>query len=131
MKATRHAIVAGTALCTVMVGIILIADTVLDIGHISGLAALAFMLHCSQLALVPLVLGPIIGRRSRYFGSVSPAWAIGIIASGAAVAIGAAAVALATGNDWWLWAAAPASLGAGLLLFALGRLQSAASPAGS
>jgi hypothetical protein len=131
MKATRHAIVAGAALCTVMVGIILIADAVLDIGHISGLAALAFMLHCSQLALVPLVLGPIIGRRSRCFGSVSPAWAIGIIASGAAVAIGAAAVALATGNDWWLWAAAPASLGAGLLLFALGRLQSAVSPAGS
>ena len=129
-KATRHAIVAGVALCTVMVAIILIADAGLDIGHMSGLTALAFVLLCSQLAFVPLVLGPIIGRRSRYLGSVSPAWALGVIAAGAAVAIGAAAVALATANAWWLWVAAPASLGAALLLFALGRLQSAVAPAG-
>jgi hypothetical protein len=129
-KAKRHAIVAGVALCAVMTAIFLVADAGLDIGHMSGLTALAFMLLCSQLGFVPLVLGPIVGRRSRYFGSVSPAWALGVIASGAAVAIGAVAVALATANEWWLWAAAPASLGAAMLLFALGRLQSAVGPAG-
>ena len=71
-----------------------------------------------HVGFVPLVLGPLIGR-THGAGTVGPAWALTILAVGSAVGVGAIAVYLATGHETWLWAAVPATLGAGGLLFAL------------
>ena len=49
-------------------------------------------------------------------------WALAIVAVSAAIGIGAVAVHLATGVEAWFWAAVPATLASGSLLFAIARL---------
>src|SRR5271166_6451151 len=80
---------------------------------------------CAQLSLVPLVLASIRprGRGSQFcLGAVSAPWALVIVGIAAASGIAAVIVYLATGAEPWLWAAVPACVGSGLVLFALARL---------
>jgi hypothetical protein len=54
-------------------------------------------------------------------GAVSASWALLIISAAAASGIAAVIIFLATGAEPWLWAAVPACLASGLVLFAVGR----------
>jgi hypothetical protein len=119
VKARRLTVLAGGGLFAVVVAAVLVAAEHLHASFTSnGILALLFAFGCIQLAFVPLVLGPLIGR-TRGAGTVGPAWALVILGTGSAVGVGAVAVYLATGQESWLWAAVPATLGAGGLLFAL------------
>jgi hypothetical protein len=132
--ATRRTIAAGGGLCLVILLASYLIGEPLGITFTSGkFLALVFAFSCAQLAFVPLVLGPLISRTragvgvERFgaggFGAVSPGWALGILGIGAAMGVGAVTVYLATGHEPWLWAAVPACLAAGALLFAIARLQ--------
>ena len=55
-------------------------------------------------------------------GAVSAPWALVIVGVAAACGIAAVIVYVATGAEPWLWAAVPACVGSGLVLFALARL---------
>ena len=89
----------------------------------STFLALWFALCCAQLAFLPLVLGPLLRQTNTGFGTVGPRWAFAILCSGAASAVSAVAVFVATGSEAWLWAAVPACVGSGLLLFAVAQLR--------
>jgi hypothetical protein len=78
---------------------------------------LAFALCCAQLALVPLVVGPLAFRMN-----VGAPWALAVLYGGIGSTAGAVAVYLMTEHEAWLWTAAPASLASALLVFVLGRL---------
>jgi peptidoglycan/LPS O-acetylase OafA/YrhL len=54
--------------------------------------------------------------------TVSSGWALGILAVGAAIGLVAVALYASTGRESWLWAAVPACLASGLVLFMLARL---------
>jgi hypothetical protein len=86
----------------------------------SGFLALLFAFFCAQLSFVPLVLGPLFGRTRA--GAVSPGWALGVIGCGAVVGVGSVAIYFTSGSEPWLWAAVPASLGSGFLVFIVARL---------
>jgi hypothetical protein len=60
---------------------------------------------------------------------VSAPWALVIVGVAAASGIAAVIVYVATGAEPWLWAAVPARLGSGFVLFAVARL-SRGQPAG-
>jgi hypothetical protein len=77
------------------------------------------------------VLGPFIaGRRENSAaGSVPSGWALAILGAGAAAGVGAVFVYAATGSEPWLWAAVPACLVTGVVLFALARLRPARTAA--
>ena len=66
-----------------------------------------------------------IARARGGYGIVNAGWALAIVAVSAAIGIGAVTVHLVTGSEPWLWAAVPASLGAGFLLFAIARFRPA------
>lgn len=118
--ARKRTLMAGGGLFLAIVLASCIAAASLTINFASNtFLALIFALACPQLALAPLVFGPILGRTS----GVSPGWALVILGFGAASSIGAVTGYLATGNDSWLWAAVPACLGSGFLLFAAARLS--------
>ncbi len=107
-----------------------VADAYLQVNYTSGaFLALLFAFSCAQLSFVPLILGPLLGRTSEGFATVSSAWALVILACGAAAGLIAVAIYLATGSEPWLWAAVPACLASGLLLFALARLWPARTAA--
>jgi hypothetical protein len=126
-KATRRTVAAGAALCLAILAAFYFFAEYLQITFTGGkFLALVFAFSCAQLSFVPLVLGPLIGRTREGSGAVSPPWALGILGLGTAVGVGAAAAYLATGHEPWLWAAIPACLAAGALLFGVARLQSAA-----
>ncbi len=106
-----------------------LADAYLKISFTSSaFLALLFAFCCAQLSFVPLILGPLMGRAGDASGTVSPGWALAILAVGAAAGVGAVAIYVATGNEPWLWAAVPACLGSGLVLFAIARMTSTSSP---
>jgi hypothetical protein len=92
-------------------------------GLVAGLSGsrLVAAFYCAQLAPVPLLLGPVIARARGGYGIVNAGWALAIVAVSAAIGIGAVAVHLATGSEPWFWAAVPATLGSGFLLFAIAR----------
>lgn len=121
--ATRCAIIAGGGLCLVVASAYGIAGAWLQ-ASFGGteFLALLFAFYCTQLSFVPLVLGPIIARTSRGFGTVSPRWSLGVIGLSAATGMGAVTTYLATADEAWLWTAVPACLGSGLLLFTVARL---------
>ncbi len=124
--AMRHTIAAGGGMCVV----ILIASYLVGEGlgitfTSSKFLALVIAFSCAQLAFVPLVLGPLVSRTPEGFGTVGPGWALGILGLGAAMGVGAVTIYLATGQEPWLWAAVPACLASGALLFAMARLQAA------
>ena len=124
--ATRRTIAAGAGLCLVILLASYLIGEHLGITFTSGkFLALVFAFSCAQLAFVPLVLGPLIGRTRQGFEAVGSGWALGILGCGAAMGVGAVAVYLVTGREPWLWAAVPACLATGALLFAVARLQAA------
>jgi hypothetical protein len=130
-EATRWTVIAGGGLyvLTTVAGLF-IADACLKVSYASSaFLALLFASSCAQLAFVPLVLGPLIGRTRDGFATVSAAWALVILACGAAAGPIAVAIYVATGSEPWLWAAAPACLASGLLLFTLARLWPARTAA--
>jgi hypothetical protein len=119
----RRTLMTGGGLCLLMAVILYLADAHFQISITSNtFLALLFAFYCAQLSFVPLVLGPLIGRRRAGFGTVSPRWALAILGMSTGIGISVAAVYLATGEEPWLWAAVPACLGLGLLLFAISRL---------
>jgi hypothetical protein len=60
---------------------------------------------------------------------VPPGWALAILGAGAAAGVGAVLIYSATGRELWLWAAVPACLVTGAVLFALARLRPATAAA--
>ena len=121
-EATRgRAVTAGGALCLVIFGAFYAVGAYRPMGfNGSGFLALLFAFYCAQLSFVPLVLGPMIGRTRA--GTVSPGWTLGVIGCGAVVGVGSVAIYLTSGNESWLWAAVPASLGSSFLVFMVARL---------
>jgi hypothetical protein len=130
-EATRRTVMVGGGLYLVMiVAGFLSADACLHISFASSeFLGLLFAFCCAQLSFVPLILGPVIGRRSGGFGTVSPGWALVILGFGAVVGLVAVAVYLTSGNESWLWSAVPACLGSGLMLFIVARLWPQRPPA--
>jgi hypothetical protein len=117
--ARRRMPAAGAALFLVIAMASYVADAFLRINIASStFLALVFALCSPALAFAPLMVGPVIGGTRGGFASVSPGWALVIIGVGAAGSAGAVTGYAATGNDSWLWAAVPACLGSGFLLFA-------------
>ena len=123
-EATRRTVMAGGGLYLVMiVAGFLSADACLHISFASSeFLGLLFAFCCAQLSFVPLILGPVIARRSGDFGTVSSGWALVILGFGAVIGLVAVAVYLMSGNESWLWSAVPACLGSGLMLFIVARL---------
>jgi hypothetical protein len=123
-EATRRTVMAGGGLYLVMiVAGFLSADACLHISFTSSeFLGLLFAFCCAQLSFVPLILGPVIARRSGGFGTVSSGWALVILGFGAVIGLVAVAVYLMSGNESWLWSAVPACLGSGLMLFIVARL---------
>src|SRR5262245_36360351 len=123
-EATRRTVMAGGGLYLVMiVAGFLSADACLHISFASSeFLGLLFAFCCAQLSFVPLILGPVIARRSGGFGTVSSGWALVILGVGAVIGLVAVAVYLTSGNESWLWSAVPACLGSGLMLFIVARL---------
>jgi hypothetical protein len=120
--ARRRAIGIGTALCVVPAALLGTAAINFQITFTATrFLALLFALSCLQLAFVPLVLAPCIGR-ARAGGAVSTGWALVTVVMSAAAGVGAVVVYLATGQEPWLWAAVPACLGSGMVLFVMARL---------
>lgn len=119
----RRAVTAGSALLLVMLVVFSILAAQLQIDFTGGgFVALVFAFCCAQLACAPLVLGPVC-RAGRGVTGVSPEWALTVLGLGAGAGIGSAAIYLATGQTPWLWAAIPACLGSGYLVFAIARLR--------
>jgi hypothetical protein len=116
--ARRHTLIVGAALFLVIAAISYLAGTFLQINFASStFLALIFAIGSPPLAFAPLIVGPSIARKG-----VSPGWALLILGAGAASSVGGLTGYLATGNDLWLWAAVPACLGSGFLLFAAAQL---------
>jgi hypothetical protein len=127
-KAARRTFAAGAALCLAILAAFYFFAEYLQITFTgSKFLALVFAFCCAQLSFVPLVLGPLVGRTGERSGTISPPWALGILGLGTAAGVVAAAAYLATGHEPWLWAAIPACLATGTLLFGVARLQSAAA----
>jgi hypothetical protein len=117
--ARRRAILLGCGLCLAAILLVHAADSLLGIDFTSStFLALLFACCCAQLSFVSLVLGPIAGRG---IGAVSAPWALVIVSVAAASGIAAVIVYLVTGAEPWLWAAVPACLGSGTVLFAVAR----------
>ena len=123
-EATRRTVMAGGGLYLMMiVAGFLSADACLHISFAgSEFLGLLFAFCCAQLSFVPLILGPVIARRSGGFGTVSSGWALVILGVGAVIGLVAVVVYLTSGNESWLWSAVPACLGSGLMLFIVARL---------
>jgi hypothetical protein len=122
---TRRLVMAGGGLYLVMiVAGFLIADAYLQISFASSeFLALLFAFYCAQLSFVPLVLAPVMG------GTVSARWALVILGVSAVMGLLAVTIYVATRNESWLWAAVPACLGSGFLLFATARRRPGKPPA--
>lgn len=116
-RARRHAITACSALLLVVIAGCYVAGEVFRITLASDeFLALFFLFSCAQLALLPLVLVPLVARMGGTIGSVTPAWALVVLGTGAGAGIGTVAVYLATGDAPFLWAAVPACVGSGSLV---------------
>jgi peptidoglycan/LPS O-acetylase OafA/YrhL len=120
----RPAILIGSGLCLLMLAAFVIFDAQFTIDFSGGgFIALVVAFCCAQLSLAPLVLGPLFGSKAEGVGGVSPGWALAILCISAAAGLAVVAIYFATGNEPWLWAAIPACIGSGWLLFAIARLR--------
>jgi hypothetical protein len=120
----RPAILIGSGLCLLMLAAFVIFDAQFTIDFSGGgFIALVVAFCCAQLSLAPLVLGPLFGSNAEGVGGVSPGWALAILCISAAAGLAVVAIYFATGNEPWLWAAIPACIGSGWLLFAIARLR--------
>ncbi len=128
----RRAVMAGGGLYFVMVAALYFDNTYLQTSFMgSKFLALLFAFYCAQLSFVPLILGPIIGRTHSGFGTLSGRWALVILGLSAAIGVCVVTVYVTTGNESWLWAAIPACLGSGIVLYALARMWPGSSTGAS
>jgi hypothetical protein len=126
-QAKRATIAAAGALCLLIAVAFFFFAAAVNVSFTSSrFLALVFAFSCAQLALAPLVLGPLLGGAGREgSGTVGPGWALGVLGASAAIGIGSIVMFFAVADDAWLWAAVPACLGSGVLLFAVARLRTA------
>jgi hypothetical protein len=121
--ATRGNIIAGCGLYLAIAVVFYIANAQLRFSSTSGIfLAVLFAFYCAQLSFVPLIVGPIIRRPGKHFGTVSAGPALAILSLGSSMGVGALIIYLATRDERWLWAAVPACLGSGFFVFAIARL---------
>jgi hypothetical protein len=121
--ATRRTILVGCGLCLAAILLVAVADTLLGMSFTSStFLAVLVACCCVQLSFVSLILAPI-GLGARGMGAVSAPWALVIVGVAAACGNAAVIVYVATGAETWLWAAVPACLGSGIVLFAVARLS--------
>jgi hypothetical protein len=120
--ARRYTTLVGCGFCLAAIVLVNVADTLLGLMSFTTSTFLAVLVACwcAQLSFVSLVLAPI-GLRSRGMGAVSGPWALLIVGVAAGSGIATVVVYLTTGAEPWLWAAVPACLGTGLVLFAVAR----------
>jgi hypothetical protein len=120
--ARRRTILVGCGFCVGAILLVAVADKLFGMGFTTStfLAVLCACL-CAQLSFTSLVLASL-ALTGRRMGVVSAPWALLIVGVAAANGIAAVVVYLATGAEPWLWAAVPACLGSGLVLFAVARL---------
>lgn len=102
----------------ILIALILAAEMLPMTFTSSSFLALIFALCCPPLSFAPLLLVPMLAGQN----GIGPGWALAILGAGAASTLGSVIGYAATGNESWLWAAAPACLGAGFALFAVARL---------
>lgn len=122
----RTFVITG-AFCLVTIVAFALAQATFKISFDSSLfLALVFAICCAQLTFIPLLLRPLVDEQ--HAGRVNPGSALAVLAAGCAGALSAVAIYLATGREAWLWAATPTCLGLGLLLNAVTRARSTASP---
>src|SRR5687768_7004082 len=123
-KGRRVTRLAAGGLTAAVAGALWGAETFLRISFASSaFLALLFAFCCAQLTFAPLVLGPVIGRRLGFSGTVSAGWALVILGVGAAGSAAAIIVYFVTGMEAWLWAAVPACLGPGIVMFVIARMS--------
>jgi hypothetical protein len=119
--ARRRVILIGCGLCLAAFLLVLAADSWLGMVFTAGtFLAVLLACWCVQIPFFPLLVAPLFQRSGS--GTVSACWALLVVAVAAAVGIAAVIAFLATGAEPWLWAAVPACLGSGLVLFAVARL---------
>jgi hypothetical protein len=124
--ARRLTVIAGSSLCVVMlIALFVLTDSPALSFADSSVLNLEVACLCAQLALGPLVLGPLIGGKS---AALSPAWAMAVIGAGVAAGQGVIIVSLQPEHTAWLWSAIPACLGSGLSLNAVARLWKSRTP---
>ena len=117
-------VLIGIGLCLVLLAAFVLFDARFAIDFSGGgFIALVVAFSCAQLAFAPLVVGPLLSRKEQDAGGVGSGWALAILCVGAAAGVACVAVYFATGAEPWLWAAVPACIGSGLLLFAIARLR--------
>jgi hypothetical protein len=118
--ARRRTILFGCGFCVAAVLLVHVAGLLFGVVFASTtFLALLFVCCCAQLSFVCLVLGPIAPGRG--IGAVSASWALVIVSVAACSGIATVIVYLATGAEPWLWAAVPACLGSGIVIFAIAR----------
>src|SRR5205823_259540 len=115
---TRRTILVGACLCVVAILLVYVAAEFLGMTLTSGnFLALLIACCCAQLALAPLLLPALLAP----LAGVSAAWALAIVAVAAGTGIAVVGLYAVTGGGPWLWAAIPACLGSGGVLFLVAR----------
>ena len=119
--ARRRTILIGCGLCVAAFLLVLAADSLLGTLFTPGnFLAVLLACWCAQIPFFPLLVTSLVQRSGS--GTVSACWAFIVVAVAATLGIAAVIAFLATGAEPWLWAAVPACLGSGLVLFAVARL---------
>jgi hypothetical protein len=119
--ARRRAVTAGGGVCVAMLIILSLLNDYLDPSFAGArFVSLQLACLCAQLAFAPLVVGPMILGNA---GVISPAWAIAVLGAGVAAGQSLVIVSLQPEYKTWLWAAIPACLGVGWLLYAVALLR--------
>jgi hypothetical protein len=120
--ARRRTILVGCGLCVGAIFLVVVADALFGMSFTaSTFFAVLCGCFCAQLSFISLVLTSL-GLTGRYMGAVSAPWALLIIGVAAASGIATVTVYLTSGAEPWLWAAVPACVGSGLMLFAIAQL---------
>lgn len=120
--ARRRTILVGCGLCVGAIFLVVVVDALFGMSFTPTIFfAVLCACFCAQLSFISLVLTPF-GLTGRCMEAVSAPWALLIIGVAAASGIAAVTVYLTIGAEPWLWAAVPACLGSGLVLFAVAQL---------
>lgn len=90
----------------------------------SQFLALLFAFYCAQLSFVPLILGPIIHRKSSDHLRLTGGWALAVLTCGLIAGMASVGTYLVTEQESWLWGAVPLCLISGFLAFATGLISS-------
>lgn len=124
----RKTAIVGVVFYTFIVSGFYVADGVLKIKFGSDqFLAILFAFYCAQLAFVPLILGPLWKGKDGLYGTLTPPWALVVLATGAFAGVVSQAIFLTSGNDAWLWGAVPLCLVVSWSTFAFARLFIAGS----